>query len=78
MAISPCCCCLFLLLIHGFMLQTCEANRKLSLMAQPLAVNVIISTRIGKAIPARPPSPKLNGSERMLAPPGPPPRAPPS
>ncbi|KAK5834064.1 hypothetical protein PVK06_017937 [Gossypium arboreum] len=72
----PSCCCLLLILIHGLMLQTCEANPTLPLMTQLSAQNkvVIIVRRIGKPIPTRPPSPKLNGSKGMFVPPGPPPR----
>ncbi|KAK8712903.1 hypothetical protein V6N13_148131 [Hibiscus sabdariffa] len=40
MAVSPCCCFLFLVLIHGIMFQTCQANRKLTpLMVQPLDIH---------------------------------------
>ncbi|KAG4149643.1 hypothetical protein ERO13_D05G346550v2 [Gossypium hirsutum] len=70
-------CCLLLILIHGLMLQTCEANPTLPLITQLSAQNmaaVIIGRRIGKPIPTRPPSPKLNGFKGMLALPGPPPR----
>lgn len=77
MDISPSsCCCLLLILIHGLMLQTCEANPTLPLMTQLSAQNkvVIIGRRNGKPTPTRPPPPKLNGSKGMFVTPGPPPR----
>ncbi|KAL4352164.1 hypothetical protein GQ457_06G017590 [Hibiscus cannabinus] len=50
MAVSPCCCFLFLVLIHGIMFQTCQANRKLPpLMVQPLGKDSVLeaeSTRL--------------------------------
>ncbi|KAK8589731.1 hypothetical protein V6N13_088552 [Hibiscus sabdariffa] len=87
MAVSPRCCCLFLVLIHGIMFQTCQAN----LMVQPLDIHdmdeaestepsvqtkvEIIGRRIGKLIPIRPPSPTVNGYKGMFAPPVPSPSA---